>query len=501
MYYTNLPETNVLGGVQRLNFRLPDFTKTIWASGEPRKYWKEKITKASNDWLEIEKLTIQEGIRDSILIYLHKRDVQETKKWCNRNGFELILLKPTPTGDSYSSYQINQSIDPNNYSFRAVITKKEFVGAWYDAWNGVTDNKKVGKLLGYPDCCSNFFEKYWIEEGWRDLTYPAYMNTLVDQQDIDETDPSYREKYGSAQGPDEINILGRWVGIRWVSHMPCSFKCKHSVEIAKQNREVARQMGYKESADIIDEVLSWSNRWSALHGIAEIKTPVYKISTSTDATGEELVIERKGTQPDIKASGKEFPFNNKRGRKYTDSKRFKKSLEAVYEVDLWEDNGFSSKEAMDDLHEPLIDIIDDVDSIIDLGSGNGALLQKLKIKTGASECKGIELNSEVVNRANQKFNTLDIEQGDIFEYEYDKKYDLTIFMPGRLTETIPEKRDHILNQILNNSKFLVLYMYSDWVERHENVNNIITSFVDDYKLVLLDERTDENVSVAKYQII
>ena len=46
--------------------------------------------------------------------------------------------------------------------------------------------------------------------------------------------------------------------------------------------------------DWIEEILSWPASWSALHGIAEVKTPVLKVSTRTDATAHEFVVRRHG---------------------------------------------------------------------------------------------------------------------------------------------------------------------------------------------------------------
>lgn len=498
MYYTNIPESDLLQK-QRLNFRLPDFTRIIWASGETRKYWPQLIQQASNDWQEIEKLSFQEGIKDSILIYVYKDEIYELKKWAKRVGGSVVILNPTPMSNSYSSFGVQNG--PSN-GFRVAVTREKFVGDWYDAWNGETDNKTIGALLGYPTCCTNFFEKYWVEEQWRDLTYPAYMNTINEDNELDEIDPKYNVKYGSAQGPIEANILGRWVGIRWVSHMPCSFKCEHSVEIGKQNREVAKQFGYKKSANIIDEVLGWSTRWSALHGILEIKTPVFKVSAATEATSEELIIEREGTHPEKSASGLGFPFKNKRTRPYTDSNRFKKSLDAVSDTDLWEDNGFSSKDAMRKSHEPILNMIGDdkLDSIIDLGSGNGVLLEQLRMATNAS-CTAVEINSDVVDRGRNHFNKIKFYNDDIFNFEYDSKYDMTIFMVGRLTEVNREQREKIIEQIVNNSKFVLLYMYGDWVDKYNNVDELLKSFMTGKNLLMLDEHKDSNISLAKYQIL
>lgn len=504
MYYKQIPNSSILED-QRLNFRLPDFTRIIWASGDTRKYWPDRIRKAGNDWQEIEKLTFQEGLRDSILISCKKDQLYSLKEWANKVNGSVVVLSPTNLSNSYSSYG-NRG---EGNGFRVAVTREHLVGDWYDAWNGGIDNVKIGELLGYPKCCQNFFEKYWVEEEWRDLTYPAYMNTPDENWEPDEDismDEMFgelnKEHFGSAQGPIESNILGRWLGIRWVSHMPCSFDCEHSVEIGKNNRELAKKFGYSESVDIIDEVLSWPFRWSALHGILEIKTPVCKVSAGTEATSQELVIEREGKQPEKAASGLGFPFENKMPRSYTEGKRFEDSLDAVYETDLWEDNGFTSKDAMRKSHEPIIDIIDgEYESIIDLGCGNGVLLEQLRMKTNAQLISGVEINSNVVERGKERFPNIRFFDSDIFEFEFDKEYELSIFMPGRLTEIPPDIRDKFLIRLLNNSKFFVFYIYGDWVEKYGTVHELVKSHIGEDKLILLDEANEDTVSIAKYQII
>ena len=89
-----------------------------------------------------------------------------------------------------------------------------------------------------------------------------------------------------AGAPFQANILWRWMGPRAVPHLPCSFDCRASVEFANtadgpwpRARITARRWTW------LEEILSWPVSWSALHGIAEVKTPVLKASTRTDATG------------------------------------------------------------------------------------------------------------------------------------------------------------------------------------------------------------------------
>jgi len=72
---------------------------------------------------------------------------------------------------------------------------------------------------------------------------------------------------------------------------------------------VAVALGYEEEYDWLSNILSWPAEWSAMHGIAELKTPILKLCTPTDATSGKYVILWKGsTMPKEAAKGLGFPY-------------------------------------------------------------------------------------------------------------------------------------------------------------------------------------------------
>ena len=73
-------------------------------------------------------------------------------------------------------------------------------------------------------------------------------------------------------------------GSSFFSHLPCSFDCKETAQIGEKNLSLLSS----EAKDIGLEILSWPIEWSALHGVAEIKTPILKVSTRTDVTPIDL---------------------------------------------------------------------------------------------------------------------------------------------------------------------------------------------------------------------
>ena len=61
--------------------------------------------------------------------------------------------------------------------------------------------------------------------------------------------------------------------------------------------------------DWLLEILSWPIEWSALHGIAEIKTPVLKASTRTDAAPCKYTVRRQGDNYPLEGiRGLNFPY-------------------------------------------------------------------------------------------------------------------------------------------------------------------------------------------------
>jgi hypothetical protein len=129
-------------------------------------------------------------------------------------------------------------------------------------------------------------------------------------------------------GPLEANIFCRWVGVRAVSHLPCRCDCQETVDVARKLLALGRGIGFVEEMDWLVTILRWPVEWSALHGIAEIKTPVVKIITRTDATARKYVVRRAGDlYPDEGGHGLTFPYRSRRIPLLTQSPAFRRGLD------------------------------------------------------------------------------------------------------------------------------------------------------------------------------
>lgn len=511
LYKTEIPETDILPETnQRDQYRLPDHTRIMYASGRTIEYWKPKISFASREWQQIERLRLMEGLTDSILIYVAHDNWLQTRRWADKNDLNVVHVGTKGITQSYTSYGGNEDYS-NGHQHRVAITRKEtLVGEWLEAWEN-SDDIRVGELLGYPKCCQNFFDKYWNEQKFRDLTIPAIENG------------------DGVDGVIESNILGRWAGIRWVSHMPCSFQCEASIKQGKQTRQLAIDHGKQEAADIIDRVLNMPVEYSCMHGIAEIVTPIYKISAASESLPKKYVARRQGTQPENAAKGNVFPFESK-GNKLTETTSFKKSIDAAAQQaqaggdvtkvstgnagedsaaageygdllddeKLWKLNGFSSMEAMTKSHDPIVKMVE-TDNVIDMGCGNGALLHRIRKQKGSAVTFGCDTDGEAIAYAS-KFEGIFFQQ-NMFDFDIREDNATVIFMAGRLTETAEETARKFMRQLADKAKFIIAYAYGDWKDRI-NIDGLVTRHTPKKmrgRWLEIESADDDHVTAVKFQ--
>jgi hypothetical protein len=161
------------------------------------------------------------------------------------------------------------------------------------------DIQRIGQLIGRPDCCREFHRHVREEQGLDDPTWALAMRS----------DGQLDGQLLQVSGPALSNPLWRWLGLQAGFQLPCRFDCQATVAIAERLAAAGRAAGFGDEFDWQGEIFSWPVEWSALHGIAEIRTPVLKISTKTDATASTYIVRRTGDRyPAEGARGIRFPY-------------------------------------------------------------------------------------------------------------------------------------------------------------------------------------------------
>ena len=376
------------------------------------------------------------------------------------------------SGHSYSSTPTPRE-QGKPFVVTAAVGRLDDAVEFSDAWRE-SDDEAIGKLLGYPPCCRAFFRRVWVECSHLDTTWAMARNTVA---------PPNGEQSLEVSGPAPANILWRWASVRAVPHLPCAFDCSATAEFGTEFLRVGVEAGYADEMGWIEEILSWPVEWTALHGIAEVKTPILKVVARTDATASKYVVRRAGTGWPLEGStGLSFPFQVPERALVSDSAGFHRGLEHPITLTRkparpdWyhRDNGFSSRHGMDRAHEPLVaaarNAIDGrVGAILDLGCGNGALLSKIVSGRADLEPYGVDREAQSIVHARElqaKFadNFVHADLFDTPAWSEERNYALALLMIGRLLEVPMPKAQELLAVLRSRCDAIILYVYPGYSE-------------------------------------
>lgn len=460
--------------MELLPFQLPDFCRVSWVSDVARNVWERRIHDIVAAWTKLEWLSVYEGLRECCFVFATIPEFMDRGVCWAELGLNSmpIQIQGIPAG-GYASTPVPWK-DGEPFQFRFVVGRPESV-VQFRAATLERDDQAMGELLGYPKCCQRFFKDIWVDQGLVDTTWPMSLNMTS------------AERKGRCidvkMSPPQSNILWRWMGVRPVSHLPCSFSCQSTIDLANNLIELGRRNDFGQEMDWLMEILQWPVEWSALHGIAEVKTPVLKVSTRTDATARKHIVRFHGNSfPHEGATGLNFPYHSHQATRLTDAVTYRKGLEnPIAELSLsppwlWHDNGFTSEFAMNAAHRQVMEVartvLHDAETVLDLGCGNGALLKRLLEGSPMVTPFGIDINATAIKHSSRllpKFSD-NFVLGDLFDEESlwndNRQYSLVLLMPGRLIERKDERSERLLQRIAERCHYILAYAYGDWIERY-----------------------------------
>jgi hypothetical protein len=277
--------------VDDVNFRLPDVVRLAWVSEAARATHEPRIKRVCKAWSETEWRSILAHIRPCARAVISPNRFHSLVDEMSAQGLKVYPLQVV-------ELTANLKTD-SPISIEAVIGRRRDAKLFVKAWRR-RDTGEMGRLLGYPRCCRDFYRTIFEVERLIDQTWPAAMNT---------TAATHENALIRIAGTPLGNSLLRKIGLKAVQHLPCSFDCARSLELGKQFVDLMRDEGYADEATYLREALEWPAEWSGLHGIAEIRTPIVKICMRTDPTTQKLVLQWMGIRyPEGGARGLAYPF-------------------------------------------------------------------------------------------------------------------------------------------------------------------------------------------------
>ena len=294
-----------------LDFVLPDFLRLAWVSDPARDVWAVRFQQVMRAWAELEWLSVAAGIRACALVRTPKLKPDDFIDKLGPRGLQAMPLSQQSGGLPADAR------GPN--SIQVVVGKAgEDLPRCREILDS-SDHEEIGALLGYPACCRKAFLERCREDSFWDPTWPTARETNATSVAAFTLELE--------QGP-VANMLLRWVGIRAIPHLPCRFDCEPSIAFGRRFLQLGIESGFQTEMEWLEQMLSWPAEWSALHGIAEVKTPVLKVCTRTEATADKLVLRWKGSSyPAEGAQGLGFPYKTPARPLMTGSPSFQRALD------------------------------------------------------------------------------------------------------------------------------------------------------------------------------
>lgn len=256
-------------------FEIEPFTRIAWKTKAGKDIWNDRILRISNTYSNAEYEMLKQGYRKAHTSHIDINNLPQMLEKLDRDD---LIFTPVAKSAYYQGFSHKHRTPKPDEPFYwyGVVTKTYEDGQKFKMSEREKGNHSViGELLGYPECCRNYFEKVWTQ-GYYDPVWQTAEET--EGVKVKETETAFIAEI--KDGFPESNQTLRYFGVRVVSHFPCSFKCKETKKLSKIWLKVMHQID-REAADWAIELLSAPMEWDSYHGIVKVNTPWFVGITHT----------------------------------------------------------------------------------------------------------------------------------------------------------------------------------------------------------------------------
>lgn len=306
------------------DFKTPSITRIQYANLRSQEVWGEKIRRAGAVYPSLEFLTVKHGIRKCMIHHnVNPYELEYQMRELSRQGLVLVPLEKEGFGNGSGFGHVSHGYNGDgNYVYRSVIARNIQDASEFAQAHVERDDVKIGELLGFPRCCSEFFDNVW-KQGYFDPIWQQAENTrkpeIVKNRRGFEDGPESTEKKiirlrATEEGWKALAVF-RYIGVRLISHFACSFECEHSVKVANDWIQLGRDLNI-EGLDEALEILQLPFEWDCSKGFAVVNTPVFKIVTnSMPAEVNHIIQQESDFYPEEAPTGLQFPWKFPWGEK------------------------------------------------------------------------------------------------------------------------------------------------------------------------------------------
>lgn len=264
---------------------LPPFQRLSWSSDAARAVWEPRVRHLRD--LSLALALHLPGSGALPVVPLRLRPAEYHTLWTTAARRDL-RVREVPFATGLLPWQIaSPQREPGDLK-TAIIGQgsavEEFLAAGLEAQQ---------RMLRLPPCCAAVRWDTWQDYWWpvTARTVPALSTTLT--------------------APPEATraLLLHALRIPTLWYLPCQLICAGAQTGMELIPAALADLGEHEAAAWWADLAHWPVAWSGLHGIAEIKTPVFKLMGNTDPTAEKLTVQLESEWAvEAGARGLHFPY-------------------------------------------------------------------------------------------------------------------------------------------------------------------------------------------------
>uniref|UniRef100_A0A6M3LYH2 Uncharacterized protein n=1 Tax=viral metagenome TaxID=1070528 RepID=A0A6M3LYH2_9ZZZZ len=257
-------------------------TRKVYWNKDLEALWEPRIKRVRKLYSDAELATVVTGMRRVYVYHVNSERFDQSYDFLRRND---LVFFPTNKSAVYSGFSHRhlpvKRGTPYTLYGAAVKHDDQEAGELFTKYStgDLTDHTGIGELLGYPTCCTEFFNETWSHKSI-DPIYEAAIET-PDAREIDNVIEVSCHPY--------CNNMLRYFGIRITPHLTCSMQCEETIKWGEEWIEIMRQID-DEATDWVIELLSMPLTWDCYKGVAIIDTPLFRGVTNSDMTMEKKMV-------------------------------------------------------------------------------------------------------------------------------------------------------------------------------------------------------------------
>jgi len=278
------------------------FSRIQWVSKPVKDKWEKKFNKAQQFFKIMETQSVIQGLRSATTTHIAPQELDKKIQEYNMHGLVFLPIQKVGLYNGRSNYH-PPVIKGRPWTYYGVLADSIEHAQEFAYASDAMDHRRIGRLLGFPECCISFFldhfPKKYVDPIWQQAENAS--NEFIVKKE---------EKLIRLKNlPWELNNFVKSFSVMTGFQCICSYNCQNSLMIAREWVDLAKSINIEGVHDL-EQILRMPMEWESGRGIAYIRTPLFKAAYNSNFSEEIFVVQREGDfYPEDGAKGIGFPFN------------------------------------------------------------------------------------------------------------------------------------------------------------------------------------------------